>query len=79
MARRAKRAEPPGLSEQLRQAIRGCGQNLHELARKTGVSPSQLSRFLRQERSLQLRAAEKLCLHLRLSLTGPALDKGPKE
>jgi transcriptional regulator with XRE-family HTH domain len=74
---RARREEPPDLAEQLRQAIRGCGQSLHQLARETGVSPSQLSRFLRKERSLQLTAAAKLCAHLGLYLTGPALD--PKE
>jgi transcriptional regulator with XRE-family HTH domain len=69
-----KRAQPPDVADQLRRAITGCGLSLNQLAEATGVHKAQLSRFLRDERSLQLRAVVKLCAHLGLSLTGPALD-----
>jgi len=76
MAReRQSKAKPPDLADQLRQAIAGCGKSLNQLARETGVHQAQLSRFLRKERSLQLTAAAKLCAHLGLYLTGPALEK----
>jgi transcriptional regulator with XRE-family HTH domain len=65
------------LADQLRQAIRGCGMSLNQLAKATGVHQGQLSRFLRAERSLTLPAAAKLCTYLGLQLTGPTLT--PKE
>jgi hypothetical protein len=68
---------PPDVADQLRRAITGCGKSLNQLARETGVHAAQLSRFLRQERTLQLTAAAKLCSHLGLYLAGPAFD--PKE
>jgi plasmid maintenance system antidote protein VapI len=51
--------------------------SLNKLAQATGVHKAQLSRFLRAEQSLTLKAAAKLCAYLGLRLTGPALD--PKE
>ena len=76
MARpKAAETKPTDVAEQLRRAIAGCGKSLNQLARETGVHQAQLSRFLRKERSLQLTAAAKLCAHLGLRLTGPALDK----
>ena len=68
-------ANPPDLADQLRQAIANCGKSLNQLAKATGVHQAQLSRFLRKERTLQLTAAAKLCAHLGLSLTSPALEK----
>ncbi len=53
---------------QLQDAVRGCGLSLHELARRTGVSQGQLSRFLRGDRTLTLPAAAQLCLYLKLGL-----------
>jgi transcriptional regulator with XRE-family HTH domain len=72
-----RRDKAPDLAEQLRQAIRGCGMSLNRLAEATGVHKAQLSRFLRSEQSLTLKAAAKLCNYLGLRLAGPALD--PKE
>ena len=69
------RPKPPDLEEQLRRAIAGCGTSLNRLAKITGVHQAQLSRFLRAERSMTLKAAAKVCAHLGLSLTGPALDE----
>jgi transcriptional regulator with XRE-family HTH domain len=69
-------ARPPDIQEQLRQAIAGCGKSLNDLARATGVHKAQLSRFLRGERTLTLKAAAKVCAHLGLRLTGPAPQSG---
>jgi transcriptional regulator with XRE-family HTH domain len=70
-----ERRKPPDLAEQLRRAIVGCGMSLNQLAKATGVHRAQLSRFLRAERTLTLTAAAKICAHLGLYLTGPALQE----
>jgi transcriptional regulator with XRE-family HTH domain len=70
-----KDTKPPDLADQLRRAIGDCGMSLNQLAKATGVNKGQLSRFMRSERSLTLPAAAKLCAHLGLYLTGPALDE----
>jgi transcriptional regulator with XRE-family HTH domain len=72
---RGKTTKGPNLADQLRQAIMGCEMSLNQLAKETGVSAAQLSRFLRKERSLNLAAVMKICTYLGLRLTGPALDK----
>ncbi len=72
---KGKKAKPPDVAEQLRRAVAGCGQSLNQLAKATGVHKAQLSRFLRQERTLTLKAASKLCAYLELSLTGPGLEE----
>jgi plasmid maintenance system antidote protein VapI len=69
-----KRRNKPDVAEQLRQAIRDCGLSLNKLAEATGVHKAQLSRFLRGEQSLTLKAAAKLCRYLGLCLAGPPLD-----
>ncbi len=48
------------LSEPLRQAIRDSGLSLQEIGRRAKVAPSQLSLFLKGERSLRLDTAERL-------------------
>jgi transcriptional regulator with XRE-family HTH domain len=70
-----KRGKAPDLADQLRQAIRGCGMSLNGLADASGVHRAQLSRFMRAERTLTLRAAAKVCGYLGLSLARTALDK----
>jgi transcriptional regulator with XRE-family HTH domain len=52
----------------LRRHILDSGVSLNELARRTGVSDPQLSRFVRGTRSLTLPAAEKLAIYFGLSL-----------
>jgi transcriptional regulator with XRE-family HTH domain len=69
--------QPLGLEERLRQAITGCGMSLNQLARETGVHQAQLSRFVRDTRTLTLRAAAKVCVRLGLRLVGP--DQPQKE
>ncbi len=69
---KVKEPKPQDLAEQLRQAIKACGMTLSQLGKAAGVHKAQLSRFLRQERTLTLTAATKLCAFLQLTLTGPA-------
>lgn len=52
------------LSEPLRQAIRDSRLSLQEIGRRAKVAPSQLSLFLKGERSLRLDTAERLALVL---------------
>ncbi len=84
MPRKKRRAEGPGLIEQLRERIRASGMQLKQLGEAAGVDPSQLSRFMRAERSLTLPAVEKLCFALGLHLAGdpdapPAKPKAPRK
>jgi transcriptional regulator with XRE-family HTH domain len=72
-----RRQREPDIEDQLRRAVARSGMSLNRLGRAVGVNQSQLSRFLRGERSLTLTAAAKLCTFLGLRLTGPALE--PKE
>ena len=76
MARaKAQQVKPSDVAEQLRRAVAGCGESLNQLAKATGVHKAQLSRFLRQERTLTLKAAAKLCAYLGLYLAGPGLEE----
>ncbi len=56
------------LSNQLRSAIRNSGMTERELAATVGISNAIISRFMRDERSMTLETAEKLCAHLQLEL-----------
>jgi transcriptional regulator with XRE-family HTH domain len=58
------------LAGDLRQAINESGISMYKLAQDTGVSRSQLSRFMREERDLSLGVANKLCEVLGLRLIG---------
>jgi transcriptional regulator with XRE-family HTH domain len=60
------------LVEQLKQAINDSGKSLNQLGHAAGVSPGQLSRFVRGERNLSLEVAEKICRALRLRLSPDA-------
>lgn len=54
------RQEDPHLVAALKDAIATSGEKLAQIARATGVSTGQLSRFVRGERDLSLGAASKL-------------------
>jgi transcriptional regulator with XRE-family HTH domain len=79
MAKKASAQEGPapeegtGLVSQLQEAIRRSGESLSQLAVTCGVDSGRLSRFMRGERDLTLRAAERVCeaLHLRLTSINP--------
>jgi transcriptional regulator with XRE-family HTH domain len=73
----AKRREPPGVVEQLREAIRGSGKSLYQLGTASGVGRDRLSRFMRGQRDLTFEAVEKLCRVLGLGLTPRRPHEGP--
>src|SRR5690606_39106554 len=58
----------PMVSDVLRSAVRSSGQSLHALARATGIDPSCLSRFVRNERTITLPLADRLASVLGLEL-----------
>ena len=51
----------PSVIDQLRQAVRDSGLSQNALAKRARVAQSQLSRFLRGERTLTLPAAARVC------------------
>jgi transcriptional regulator with XRE-family HTH domain len=67
----------PGLKEQLREAIRQCGQSLNQLSKVCGVGNDRLSRFMRGDRGLTIDAVERICEALRLRLTQEAPRRRP--
>lgn len=58
--------------EQLRHAITDAGLSLAEIARRSGVDHTRLSRFMRNERTLTLSATAKVCKALELRLVKAA-------
>ena len=65
MPRKARR---PSWAEQIRESVERSGLSLRELSRRSGVTHVQLSRFMRGQRSLTIRAAEKVGAALGLRL-----------
>lgn len=56
------------LSTAIRNAIRDSGQTQLEIANAIGISNGILSRFMREERSMNLDTADKVCAYLGLEL-----------
>ncbi len=81
MARSGKKREACDLVDQIREAIRDSGQSLYQISQASGIAASQLSRFMRGERTLTLPAAARVCqsLHLRLITdpSAPDVQEGP--
>lgn len=67
----ARPKEELHLIAELKEAIRDSGLSLNEIARQTGVSDPQLSRFMRGERSLTLGSAAKLFDFFELKVQRP--------
>jgi transcriptional regulator with XRE-family HTH domain len=65
------------IRRQLRDAIADSGRSLNQLSRDAGVSDSQLSRFMRGERTLTLETAAALCRALGLHLAPVAGAEPP--
>ena len=65
------------LSEQLRQAIRDCGESRYALSKRTGIDQSTLTRFMSGERGLRLDVVDVLADVLGLELRPrKSRDKG---
>jgi transcriptional regulator with XRE-family HTH domain len=74
----AKNKERAGLVSQLRDAITKSGLSLNELSKRSGVQSSQLSYFMRGERTLTLPAADRICAALGYHLEKDAPGKPPQ-
>jgi transcriptional regulator with XRE-family HTH domain len=68
-----KRTKRPKVSEQVRRAIAGCGLTRYEIAKRTGIDQSALSRFMTGERGLSTTALDTLgeLLDLEVVMHGP--------
>jgi transcriptional regulator with XRE-family HTH domain len=70
MSKRTRRTTRPTVSEQLRRIIDGCGLTRYEIAKRTGVEQSQLSRFMAGERGLSTATLDALGKLLDLEIIG---------
>src|SRR4051812_10021628 len=66
---------PPALSEQIRQALDGCGFSRYAISKGTGVSQSTLSRFISGERGLPMKTLDKLAAFLDLRIVIGSADQ----
>jgi hypothetical protein len=57
-----------GLSDALRNAIRGSAKSVYQLAKEANVSPIVISRFLSGERDIRLATADKIAEAVGLTL-----------
>lgn len=54
--------------DQLRDIIRNCGESRYEIAKATGLDQATLSKFMRRQRGLSMRALNVLAEHLNLAV-----------
>ena len=59
----------PGLTDDLRTAIRETGLTHYRIGKDAGIAPDIIGRFVRGERDLRLETASKICDVLGLKLT----------
>ena len=64
----SKYRKTESLSDQLRWHIDHSGQTQHQIANRAGIDPGVLSRFMRGERTIVMRTADRLAAHLGLRL-----------
>jgi transcriptional regulator with XRE-family HTH domain len=57
------------LSEQIRQAIEGCGMTRYAIGKETGIDQATLSRFMSGERGLPMKTLDRLADFLDLNIT----------
>lgn len=65
------RSKRVSLSEQIRRAVKKCGQTRYAISKATGIAESTLSRFLAGERGLPMKTLDRLADHLDLNLAAP--------
>jgi ribosome-binding protein aMBF1 (putative translation factor) len=68
-ARPAHHATPGSLSEVLREAIRGSGKSVYQIAKAANVSQIVVSRFLSGERDIRMETADRLAEVLELGVS----------
>lgn len=59
----------PTVTDQLRQAVKKCGESRYAIAKATGIPASVLSRFVAEGRGLRSENIDLLCAYLGLVLT----------
>jgi DNA-binding phage protein len=64
-----KTAEPPSISDQLKQAIAASGRTHSDIGRQAGVSPGVILRFMADKRSPTLKTVDRIAAALGLRLT----------
>jgi DNA-binding Xre family transcriptional regulator len=62
-------AKQPSFSESLRAAMENSPESRYQISKATGISQSQLSRFLHGHKGLALANLDVLCAHLGVRLT----------
>jgi len=62
-------AAPGSLSEVLREAIRGSGKSVYQIAKAANVSQIVVSRFLSRERDIRMETADRLAEVLELGVS----------
>ena len=65
---RSVHSSPGSLVDELREAIRNCGETEYRVAKESGVPQPVVSRFMREERGVSLETAAKLCQYLGIHL-----------
>ena len=68
-ARASRHADPGSLSEVLREAIRGSGKSVYQIAKAANVSQIVVSRFLSGERDIRMETADRLAEVLELGVS----------
>lgn len=73
-----KRNQRRTVSGELLRAIRECGLSQYEIAKRSGVDPAALSRFVSSQRTLTLPAVDKLADVLGLGLVSRSDNRESK-
>ena len=73
----AKKNERIKLSEQVREAINGCGETRYQICKATGLDNATLCRFVSGERGLSMTALDTLAEYLELDII--SRRKGAKQ
>ena len=68
-------AKPRKFSDQLRQAVKGCGLTRYRIAKQIGVSESLLSRFMSGESGLSFAVLDRLAALIGLGVVVKAQGK----
>ena len=68
-ARASRHTDPGSLSEVLREAIRGSGKSVYQIAKAANVSQIVVSRFLSGERDIRMETADRLAEVLELGVS----------
>jgi transcriptional regulator with XRE-family HTH domain len=58
----------PSIAESLKQAIRGSGRSVYQIAKESGIAQIVIARFLSGERDIRVATADKLARALNLQL-----------